>query len=115
VVSRPLKLRQIAAIAAVLIAGLTLLVLLGPSRLRPWQCRNSTSAATPDMALRDYYSSCLTRPHIVNRARTPGTSGAGGSAVEYTVVYSHHRTRFVVVEQRPDGLWEVRGGEGTGP
>jgi hypothetical protein len=115
IVSLPRKQRHVMAVAAVLIVGLALLVLLGPSRLRPWQCRNSTAASTPDQALRGYYASCLARPQVVNRTRSPTPSGNGVSAIEYTVEYSDHRTRFVIVEQRPDGRWEVKGSEGTGP
>ena len=108
----------------VLVVGAALLVAFGPARLRPWQCRDITSAESPRGALDAYYAACWNRPAVhgepIDEGAVPAGALHGGQpwhhVVEFSVEYDDGGIRFLIVGQRSAGDdWRPVQGEGTGP
>lgn len=121
----PLRVRRWVSAGVAVLAGLALLVALGPARLRPWECRDTKSASTARGAVDAFYSSCWSRPKVEDRpiGQAPGADrqwgeGYGGwnELAEYRVHYGASKLRFLLIGQRErGGSWRVIQGEGTGP
>jgi hypothetical protein len=82
-------------------------------------CPSGGVGKSPIAAIHDYYRSCSPRPEIsaYGDGDKESTAYARWHATrEFVVVYSDHRTRFVLVGQKtPTSAWRVLDGEGTGP
>lgn len=104
-------------------AILALVVIFGPARARPWQCRTQSTGSSARTAAGGYYASCWThRPRrIIGLGARPGADQAENLAgyvlvEDFKVTYPGSKTRFLVVAQRHrGGKWRTHGAEGSAP
>jgi len=115
--------RAVALGVAVVLAA-ALLVVVGPARLRPWQCHDMRSAKTARAAFDAYYAACWSRPEMnvppVDEGSVPGGAVGDGRAwhhlVEFSVRYDDGSIRFLLIgQEEPGDDWRPVQGEGSGP
>ena len=107
------------------VVGVAALFVWGPSRVRPWECRDTATGVTARDAASAYYASCWWgRPHsVIETGEGAGASGFGGEEYKswdrlasFRLNYGRGRIRFLRVGRRtPEKKWTTIQGEGTGP